>query len=128
MEEQKNQKITNLFVTYELALKLKEKEFDEPCFAYYQDTYGLHLQYIKHEDKNPLINNANTDAIISAPLYQQVIDWLFKKLDFNYPYLKIEIFSDGSGSWYQSKDDGNEELDIDFDNLNHAIEKALKLI
>jgi hypothetical protein len=24
----------HLFVPYELALKLKEKEFNEPCFAY----------------------------------------------------------------------------------------------
>ena len=28
------------FVTYEIALKLKELGFDEPCIAYYFNRYG----------------------------------------------------------------------------------------
>jgi hypothetical protein len=32
------------FVPYELALKLKEIGFDEPCFGYYTSPTGLLLQ------------------------------------------------------------------------------------
>lgn len=67
-----------LFVPYALAIQLKEKGFQEPCLAYYQVSKlfseGYKLNYIQYEEDNPLINNMLSKDI-SAPLYQQVIDW-----------------------------------------------------
>jgi predicted ATP-grasp superfamily ATP-dependent carboligase len=60
----------NLFVPYEIALKLKEKGFDEPSLAYYD------------KDKDFIIgilNNIGLKRFISAPLYQQVVDWFREK-------------------------------------------------
>ena len=105
-----------LFVPYKIALLLKKKGFDEPCLGSYNILHGL------------IVGDEFFTNNIPAPIHQQAIDWLFKKLDLYYPYLKIEIFSDGSGSWYHPKDDGNDKLEIDFDNIEQGIEEALKLI
>lgn len=67
----------NLFVPYDLALKLKEKGFDEPCFTWYE----VHDLYKEHELNNFLLYRNHNRFVndISAPLYQQVIDWLREK-------------------------------------------------
>lgn len=101
------------FVTHEIALMLKELGFNEPCFK----DFG----YDYNEDGVPFLS-------CNLPLWQQAIDFVFKKLDFHYPYLRIEIFSDGSGMWYQSKDDRNYKLELCFDNLEQAILKAIEII
>lgn len=98
----------HLFVPYETALKLKEKGFDEPCitkFETYIDkiklypvlgTLGLNTPYENEYHgydqkiindtekhwvftgyKNSVLDHGN--SIVSAPLYQQVIDWLALK-------------------------------------------------
>ena len=81
----------NQFVTYEIALKLKELGFDEPCLATY--SYNTQLydkgkfrieitpQPFYYPDVNPL------PRFILAPLWQQVIDWFREKH-------KINIFFD----------------------------------
>lgn len=80
----------HLFVPYEIALKLKEKGFDEPCLAEYIDdeVFTLHRQFInEHPTKDEsFITHTNTKPNwikehfkCSAPLYQQVIDWLREK-------------------------------------------------
>ena len=58
------------------------------------------------------------------------IEWLFSKLSFQYPTIKLTIFSDGSGSWYQAQDElmGNDLIEIDFNNKEEMISKALELI
>jgi len=60
----------DLFVSYALAVALKEKGFDEPCFAWY-DWVGkeLFINDRSFQDINPT----------NAPLYQQVIDWFMVK-------------------------------------------------
>lgn len=56
------------FVTYELALKLKELGFDEKCFGdYYTKDKGL---YLKGE-----LNEGNPEYKIKAPIWQQAFDW-----------------------------------------------------
>jgi hypothetical protein len=133
----KTYQMKHLFVPYAIALLLKEKGFEEPCFGY----YCKHRNTVVIPDQETLdklepfldvfavtCQNHFLYQSCSAPLYQQAFDFLFKKLDFKYPYLRVEIFSDGSGSWNQPKDDGNDELNVDFDNIDQAIEEALKLI
>jgi hypothetical protein len=68
------------FVSYEIALKLKELGFDEPCFTYYYNISGkLRTGIVVN------IHNAWTYAgtkklgFTLAPLYQQVFRWFREK-------------------------------------------------
>lgn len=58
------------FVTHEIALKLKELCFDEPCFRVYDDQGYLQLEYQMNQLKL---------EFVKAPLWQQVIDWFRDK-------------------------------------------------
>ena len=70
----------NQFVTYGIALKLKELEFDEECLASYHNT-----KIIGYEKESWLVLNEDSDQflestfICKAPLWQQVIDWFREK-------------------------------------------------
>lgn len=68
------------FVTYDIALKLKELGFNEKCLGFYGGGF-------KSAEKSFELNN-NDDATrfrqnngLKAPLWQQAIDWL--KLSHN---------------------------------------------
>ncbi len=62
-----------LFVPYEIAKLLKEKSFNEPCFAViYPD--GQIIE--QHFEKLVLIKE---EICYALPLYQQVIDWFRTK-------------------------------------------------
>ena len=97
------------FVTYEIALKLKELGFDEKCFGYYtpmkdwmmkgkysdgklhfhgpnwanlDNTFYFMYKPNSFGDRTETVNNSNfTKAIhnIAVPLWQQVIDWFHEK-------------------------------------------------
>jgi hypothetical protein len=112
----------HLFVPYELAVKLKEKGFDEPCLAGYLiaddgqfSIYGLDTN---HEN----LSEIDEENWLNAPLYQQALDFLFKKLDS----FGLKLFSDESGSWIDYNTQYDDEYS--FNNLSEAIEQALKLI
>ena len=85
----------NLFVPYEIALKLKEKGFNEPCFAYYtlahtRDEYRFHIvgerldgytdwyvNYVGCGLTNTELNrnpSGRLNKCFTAPIYQQVVD------------------------------------------------------
>lgn len=59
----------NLFVPYELALKLKEKGFNEQCLMVYESKDSL----IPESEAGS--NYTNVDA----PLYQQVQNWFYNR-------------------------------------------------
>ena len=62
------------FVTYEIALKLKELGFNESCLGYYTITNkGLLYPYNMYE------YIYRKDFLCAAPLWQQVIDWFRDK-------------------------------------------------
>ena len=79
----------NQFVTYEIALKLKELGFDEECFCTYHNTElsrnpshkmdATPIQGIPYTWKNSKVHN----SIICAPLWQQAIDWFREKYDIH---------------------------------------------
>jgi hypothetical protein len=78
------------FVPYELALKIKELGFDEPCFGFYYDDGELQ---IKEGNHYPL-------GYLNAPLFQQAFRWFreplngsYNHLDFMYEYLKNDSMS-----------------------------------
>ncbi len=132
--------MTKLFVSYEIALKLKEKGFNEKCIAFYKGKYvgdGLHA-IGQHEGCS--IHGDNYDSgwnleypPILAPLYQQVIDWFREKHG-----ICISIYTSSTGFMpefdylnkkYFGKVAAIEFASLDYyETLNKAIEEALKLI
>ena len=70
------------FVTYEVALKLKELGFDEECLGYFGIQNELKIEISYNSDPNLIRRN-----FISAPLWQQVIDWFREKHNI-YIYIK----------------------------------------
>lgn len=69
------------FVTYELAKKLKELGFNEPCFKYYGISSKALFDMAKGKEtvNNEQFKNDPEDVWCSAPLWQQAIDWLRAK-------------------------------------------------
>jgi hypothetical protein len=68
------------FVPYELALRMKQLGFDEPCFAYY-DT-GIFTFWYHSEQQHDLVLNC------TAPLYQQAFRWFREKYGL-YSWIKL---------------------------------------
>ena len=73
------------FVPYEIALKLKELGFDKECLAWFAENKEIQIapDVYKKWTSKPLTNLNiikvfNIDCI-TAPLWQQVIDWLKEK-------------------------------------------------
>ena len=67
------------FVTYEIALKLKELGFDEKCFGLFKNE--------KFYRDFEVFQWQNFSDCIKAPLWQQVISWLKNECK-----LEIEVF------------------------------------
>lgn len=65
--------IKEQFVTYEIALKLKELGFDEKCLG----MYGSEFEFVVDESSWRYAQISKD--VLQAPLWQQVIDWLEKK-------------------------------------------------
>lgn len=131
----------HLFVPYELAKQLKEKGYDEICLAIYQRGDNLYAALTPEREigktgfgtaYNSLMNNG-----ITAPLYQQVVDWIREK------GIVISVYNNASGYlWNMAKTAcGTNIADSDYDGTNdsgcwdeyygaleHAIEQALKRI
>jgi hypothetical protein len=124
------------FCTYEISLKLKEIGFDEKCFGWFNEnnSFCLHKNPYAFYTKNSQIKwNRNffkrmKYQLCAAPLRQQAIDWCFEQLDFYYPTLRLTVYSDESGEWLQTKDDGVDRVSIDFDNKEEMVLKAIELI
>lgn len=82
------------FVTYEIALKLRELGFDEPCLAIYRNRFndfGITLISngikIQGNQSITIYHSLNEEMICLAPLWQQVIGWFRKKYDIHIIFL-----------------------------------------
>ena len=98
------------FVPYEIALLAKQKDFNERCFNYYKENGELHeidLYYPKMM--------VRTECV--APLYQQLIDWLFEEYNMHISYWCVFAIPD----WWDYRITSQECL-------NSAIIKALNLL
>ena len=74
------------FVTYEIALKLKELGFDEECFGRFDicDTEELQEIYEIEYFLTTINNYFNSGCkYIKVPIWQQVIDWFIDKYDIH---------------------------------------------
>ena len=116
--------------------KLKEKGFDEPCFATFQpelsgfpleDMEGKPTDAIAYNWKNSKVH----ESVICAPLWQQVIEWFLEKHQ-----LYIDVSSVSQESWSFTGSKPYEKLTScygeDFytyqDAREQAILKAIELI
>lgn len=61
----------DLFVPYELAVKLRDKGFNVACLATIDQTDFIHIKGTKYP-----VRGAMCYMEYPAPLWQQVIDWL----------------------------------------------------
>lgn len=111
----------NQFVPYELAVKLEELGFNEPCLMHW-------FQYWAHElpknlrggemianEGNPIrlsritTPELNRDLKCGAPLWQQAFDWFRKKHGLHAIVYQVEL-EDKSIMWYWDiVDNGSEE-------------------
>ena len=92
------------FVTYEIALKLKELGFDEECLAWFDENKEIQIapDVYKKWTSKPLTNLNiikvfNIDCI-TAPLYQQVTDWIREKHNI---HIEIELTDNTMQFYYQ---------------------------
>lgn len=97
--------IEKQFVTYKIALALKELGFDEPCIAIYRDgwnDFGVTLISdgikIKGTQSNTLYYKSDKEMICLAPLYQQAIDWFREKHNI---HIEIELTDNTMQFYYQ---------------------------
>ena len=86
------------FVTYEIALKLKELGFDEECLAWY-----LPEIYIKDNICTPILgaycrNWSSSKDRLNCPLYQQVTDWFREKHNI---HIEVELTDNTMQFYYQ---------------------------
>lgn len=144
----------DLFVPYDIAKQLKEKGFDEPCWAWY-NIPDNDIRYCYSEQRSPITNsqedwNAKREnrevEIIGLQIYQQVVDWLREKhnilitielLRFAYDSEKDNIHYPDNifkykiiklDTWFSSYIENTHQDKDYYEALNKAIKEALKLI
>jgi len=106
------------FVSYEIALALKELGFNELCLAYYNGYKELdHLM----PERVLVGRDYNGETITSAPLYQQAFRWFREKYGLNshihqenrnnYSYCCGQGYSDEIGGYQDFKTYEEAELE-----------------
>lgn len=108
------------FVTYEVALAIKELGFDENCIGYFGSNHSLILSPLDYNKNSLSYEDYPMDCKpISAPLWQQAIDWVREKYRYdiqitfpyndsnkiegiNSVYYDIEIYHLSGGDAYKS--------------------------
>ena len=74
------------FVPYELAVKLKEIGFDEPCL----DKYDPRFEKLSSNMETWSNEYYPENLMTPAPLYQQAFRWFRENHDLNYVIVKAE--------------------------------------
>ena len=89
------------FVTYEIALKLKELGFDEECFGYWRDeNKPCPITMCKFTTKYDFDDDINFPKFkCLAPLWQQVIDWLRDEHDIVIEIARQKYFDTYANSY-----------------------------
>jgi hypothetical protein len=89
------------FVPYELAVKLKQLGFDEPClFAFDNCSHPMRCSDLRTNEQKFYGVNYNSSSYTSQPTFSQAFRWFRKPqnaslnhLDFMYEYLKDDSIS-----------------------------------
>jgi hypothetical protein len=74
------------FIPYELALKMKQLGFNEPCFGYYYTLNGKDWKFAEKSEYYRLDDEINIGGKFSllAPLFQQAFRWFREKYDLHH--------------------------------------------
>jgi hypothetical protein len=113
----------HLFIPYNLALIAKEKGFNDPVFSVYYNG-----EYHEHGIQNEFLIQKNE---CSAPLYQQMVDWMREKHGI---YIVIMPKITPSNDIVYYKWEGKKKMDWEntfrgyYEALDVAIEHSLTLI
>ena len=115
------------FVTYEIALKLKELGFDSSCFSAYTENGKLmDIGDYSNDDKVGELDGHSYYISCLSPLWQQVIDWFREKHKIRVCNL-VNIYIEATFIIYHSTDveviDGNDF----YKTREQAILKAIEL-
>lgn len=81
------------FAPFELAVKLEEKGFNEPCYGYYHRGGGDDSFEVCGNGDRDFLNSKNKHRI-AAPTISQVLKWLR-----NTHNLHVETYPCGLGMW-----------------------------
>jgi hypothetical protein len=114
------------FVSYEIALALKELGFDEPCFAFYTPEKQLIIA------RGDVLQSSIEDAPIT-PLYQQAFRWFREKyINLEVIISSVNMSIDGisiQGWQYSVKDrHTNRYYNCLYDNKKHIMEDFIQNI
>ena len=106
------------FITYEMAFKLKQLGFDEPCFGWFTDFEHFYLNNIK----NGKMFKDNNGCL--APTWQSAFRWFRNKHRIHF---RIEKYDEGTwwvsyGSWTSDVFDSYEQAE------NKSLEKLIEFI
>lgn len=125
-------KILKEFVSYNLALKLKELGFDEPCFGCYienHDTTIFNKTPKNYNDINYVRTwrNSPYDDVCSMPLKSQVFNWFKEKYNLTFEhqfndgqihlYVDEITYPDGLCEFYKA-------IEVEYGKYNEAYQKA----
>ena len=69
----------NNYIAFEIAKNLKEIGFDKLVNKYYYTTFDGDIKFDYGDNDFICLNHNKYDDYFSAPLYQEVIEWLFEK-------------------------------------------------
>ena len=71
------------FVSYEIASKLKELGFNEPCFGIFDVNNSVYCyakcEYFESQEKAQYMFGNDKIKVTLAPIYQQIVDWFRTK-------------------------------------------------
>ena len=84
------------FVTYEIAIQLKELGFNEPCFGGFDERDELQYHHISSKD-------------LKAPLWQQAIDFYEEKYNLMIEIAHRYYACSNCDGWYYSYIQGSSE-------------------
>jgi hypothetical protein len=110
------------FVPYEISLSLKELEFDEPCFGYYEP--NGELNYVENhilKDLPYLAKNSEWQDLVAAPTFSQAFRFFREKYGLFAeikPYLIV-----GTDWWYKISDRNNSSglpYEVEFETYEEA--------
>lgn len=118
----------HLFVSYELALKLREKGFDEECLGVFHQGGNLKVTV---QANFPRKNSELVEYMIAAPLFQQAVDWFREKhgvdIDISCNYEREDWFYGYRKHGYSYNKEWKPLVSY-YEALTKAINEALKLI
>ena len=95
MAELKEQTIEKEFVSYEIALELKELGFEEPCFGSIDQIGCIHVKGSKSSPRGSMMYNT-----IDCPTFSQAFRFFREKYNF---VSEINVYSTSDGYSYTFK-------------------------